>query len=198
MPLRILYRCARRSLGYRRKARRTELFLPLHRPQVRYGALESSGLPSGLVGDDRGWPSVHPRPSTSDAGRGQPHRLPSKGPHRQLAPASERRPGIPPGLAGLEHAGPFTRPDVHPDPHRDHLLRHQGPEDQMRSLTIRAPAVVFWGLLAAWGDGRVPGSWAAPASGGPMRTVGWRNDGSGRYPLASPPLEWSDRQNLLW
>jgi len=28
--------------------------------------------------------------------------------------------------------------------------------------------------------------------------VGWRNDGSGRYPGATPPLEWSETRNVLW
>ncbi len=29
-------------------------------------------------------------------------------------------------------------------------------------------------------------------------SVGWRGDGSGRYPLATPPLEWSDTKNIRW
>lgn len=32
----------------------------------------------------------------------------------------------------------------------------------------------------------------------PTQTIGWRNDGSGRYPLATPPLEWSETKNILW
>src|SRR5262249_8160795 len=28
--------------------------------------------------------------------------------------------------------------------------------------------------------------------------VGWRNDGSGRYPNAKPPSEWSSDKNVLW
>jgi outer membrane protein assembly factor BamB len=31
-----------------------------------------------------------------------------------------------------------------------------------------------------------------------LRTVGWRNDGSGRFPLATPPIEWSDTKNIVW
>lgn len=30
------------------------------------------------------------------------------------------------------------------------------------------------------------------------RALGWRNDGSGRYPLATPPREWSETKNILW
>lgn len=30
------------------------------------------------------------------------------------------------------------------------------------------------------------------------RSVGWRNDGSGRFSLAAPPLEWSDAHNIQW
>ncbi len=36
------------------------------------------------------------------------------------------------------------------------------------------------------------------ADPGTARTVGWRNDGSGHYPLATPPLEWSATKNILW
>ncbi|MGF1484966.1 MAG: PQQ-binding-like beta-propeller repeat protein [Opitutales bacterium] len=28
--------------------------------------------------------------------------------------------------------------------------------------------------------------------------IGWRNDGTGLYPEASPPLNWSDSENVLW
>ena len=28
--------------------------------------------------------------------------------------------------------------------------------------------------------------------------VGWRNDGSGHFPNANPPLEWSETKNILW
>lgn len=37
---------------------------------------------------------------------------------------------------------------------------------------------------------------AAPS--GASRVVGWRNDGSGRFPLATPPIEWSETKNVLW
>ena len=36
------------------------------------------------------------------------------------------------------------------------------------------------------------------ASAAPTRAIGWRNDGSGRYPLATPPREWSETKNILW
>ena len=35
-------------------------------------------------------------------------------------------------------------------------------------------------------------------SAAPPRLIGWRNDGSGRYPLATPPREWSATKNILW
>src|SRR5215831_11378663 len=28
--------------------------------------------------------------------------------------------------------------------------------------------------------------------------IGWRTDGSGRYPKAEPPLEWSTDKNVVW
>jgi len=30
------------------------------------------------------------------------------------------------------------------------------------------------------------------------QTTGWRNDGSGRYPVAAPPMEWSETKNIVW
>jgi outer membrane protein assembly factor BamB len=30
------------------------------------------------------------------------------------------------------------------------------------------------------------------------RTIGWRTDGTGRYPNAQPPLEWSTTRNVVW
>jgi outer membrane protein assembly factor BamB len=32
----------------------------------------------------------------------------------------------------------------------------------------------------------------------PADPIGWRGDGSGRYPSATPPLEWSETKNVLW
>jgi hypothetical protein len=29
-------------------------------------------------------------------------------------------------------------------------------------------------------------------------TIGWRTDGTGRYPDANPPLQWSSTQNVVW
>jgi hypothetical protein len=28
--------------------------------------------------------------------------------------------------------------------------------------------------------------------------IGWRTDGSGSYPKAHPPLEWSPTKNVVW
>src|SRR3989442_1045022 len=38
------------------------------------------------------------------------------------------------------------------------------------------------------------GSLAAPAGD----VIGWRADGSGTYPKAQPPLEWSPTKNVVW
>ena len=32
----------------------------------------------------------------------------------------------------------------------------------------------------------------------PERPVGWRGDGTGQYPGATPPLEWSETKNIAW
>ena len=37
---------------------------------------------------------------------------------------------------------------------------------------------------------------ALPARAG--NTIGWRTDGSGSYPDAQPPLEWSTTKNVVW
>src|SRR6516162_1068172 len=29
-------------------------------------------------------------------------------------------------------------------------------------------------------------------------TIGWRTDGTGCYPKAQPPLEWSTTKNVVW
>jgi outer membrane protein assembly factor BamB len=38
----------------------------------------------------------------------------------------------------------------------------------------------------------------APHVGQAQTTIGWRTDGTGRYPKAQPPLEWSTTKNVLW
>src|SRR5271165_230587 len=38
------------------------------------------------------------------------------------------------------------------------------------------------------------GTLPAPAG----EVIGWRTDGSGRYPKAQPPLEWSATKNVVW
>jgi outer membrane protein assembly factor BamB len=45
-------------------------------------------------------------------------------------------------------------------------------------------------------SGPSPGSSARAAP--PRHPQGFRGDGSGRFPEASPPLEWSSTRNLLW
>jgi outer membrane protein assembly factor BamB len=38
--------------------------------------------------------------------------------------------------------------------------------------------------------------WAGNSSAGEV--IGWRTDGSGSYPKAQPPLEWSTEKNVVW
>jgi hypothetical protein len=52
-------------------------------------------------------------------------------------------------------------------------------------VTIRASVFVLLGWLAT-----------GPAAGD--APVGWRNDGSGHFPTAKPPSEWSRDKNVLW
>lgn len=54
------------------------------------------------------------------------------------------------------------------------------------------------GLLLAW---LTCGGLAAAADSQPVAAdapVGWRGDGGGRYPAASPPAKWSAKDNVLW
>jgi outer membrane protein assembly factor BamB len=74
----------------------------------------------------------------------------------------------------------------------------------MTPAPIRTVVVVI-SFLAACGKAGNPSSpgnpqdaFAQSAPASPKQPVGWRNDGSGRYPLATPPLEWSDTKNILW
>jgi outer membrane protein assembly factor BamB len=53
--------------------------------------------------------------------------------------------------------------------------------------TSRARLVLVVALLAV-------GAFPALAA----MTIGWRTDGTGRYPSAQPPLEWSPTKNVLW
>jgi outer membrane protein assembly factor BamB len=60
-----------------------------------------------------------------------------------------------------------------------------------------AGGVLLLAALADCSNATDPGH-AASASAKPLQPVGWRNDGSGRFPLATPPLEWSDTKNVVW
>jgi outer membrane protein assembly factor BamB len=57
-------------------------------------------------------------------------------------------------------------------------------ENPMRKTT-------FAGLLVLIASGMV-----GPVAAEPP--VGWRNDGSGAFPTAKPPSEWSSEKNVLW
>src|SRR6516162_1155331 len=37
-----------------------------------------------------------------------------------------------------------------------------------------------------------------PTLSAPAEGIGWRTDGSGSYPKAQPPLEWSTAKNVVW
>ena len=52
------------------------------------------------------------------------------------------------------------------------------------TATLRVSAL----LLVAWAA-------SDAVAGAP---VGWRNDGTGRFPSATPPSEWSSDKNVLW
>jgi len=70
---------------------------------------------------------------------------------------------------------------------------HQGVVSMTRSKArprgqwITAPRVLFALALSSWmlSQARADGT-------------GWRTDGSGRYPKAEPPLEWSASKNVVW
>lgn len=67
-----------------------------------------------------------------------------------------------------------------------------------RSLVI----VLLSGLAAMTALGTAAQDNAPPASGeaGPsgQHPVGWRGNGSGRYPSAQPAAKWSAKENILW
>jgi len=68
---------------------------------------------------------------------------------------------------------------------------------QIRKLTRSATANRRWrwpGLVVLG----VACTICAAASAEPTEPVGWRGDGSGRYPLADPVTSWSSDQNILW
>lgn len=62
-------------------------------------------------------------------------------------------------------------------------LRFPGPRGRkippLRALLVAALSA--WLLTPVWADG-----------------IGWRTDGSGLYPKADPPLEWSRDKNVVW
>jgi outer membrane protein assembly factor BamB len=60
-----------------------------------------------------------------------------------------------------------------------------------------AGGVLLLAALADCSNATDPGH-AVSASTKPLQPVGWRNDGSGRFPLATPPLEWSASKNIVW
>jgi len=50
-------------------------------------------------------------------------------------------------------------------------------------------------LVAACGGGVAAAAESQPAA---ERPVGWRGDGTGCYPAATPPAKWSAKENVLW
>src|SRR5262249_2322812 len=165
-----------------------DVLAPLHRRHDGEGALEAAGVPLRPVDHGGGRPAVHPRLPARDARGGPTRRLPPEGADRKDPLAAQHGPELASGPAGLEHAGAVERTHVRPDAGRDHLLRHQRPPDEMMPMLERA-ATIAAALLLAWGGFEGTSS---------ARPQGFRGDGSGRYPGARPPLEWSATKNILW
>lgn len=67
-----------------------------------------------------------------------------------------------------------------------------------RFLLVAAIAI----LVALGGQAQTPerlsGSNGDSKAAAQPRTFGWRTDGTGRYPNAQPPLEWSTTKNVVW
>src|SRR5262245_44973654 len=81
--------------------------------------------------------------------------------------------------------GLIPRPAGTPRP--IHLARTPGNQTRAWGRAMKKRAVV----LALLG-------WAAACLAFADEPVGWRNDGSGRFPAAKPPSEWSSDKNVLW
>jgi outer membrane protein assembly factor BamB len=58
-----------------------------------------------------------------------------------------------------------------------------------QGLFIMTPRILFFGVLCI-------ASFLAPAIG--QESIGWRTDGSGRYPKADPPKAWGVDKNVVW
>ena len=67
-----------------------------------------------------------------------------------------------------------------------------------RMSARKSLALVVLAFLAACGSPSNVGKNHDSHTAAPKQVVGWRNDGSGCYPLATPPLEWSDAKNIRW
>src|SRR5258708_38663172 len=77
-------------------------------------------------------------------------------------------------------------------------------------LSLTVAAALVCGGLTAWGAQSAPAKGndkAPPGSPGfypsPVHPVGWRGDGTGQVPGATPPTTWSrgadgERKNILW
>ena len=87
---------------------------------------------------------------------------------------------------------------------RSHAQMHHAP---MRSAVAVIAAALYSGIGAASAGGAAPAG-TPPRLGAPdfrpsaERPVGWRGDGSGHFPGATPPLNWSYRDgkgtNIVW
>jgi len=75
---------------------------------------------------------------------------------------------------------------------------------QMRVVTLKL--LVAWMLMApAWSvraedNARqvTPPRGSAELAPSPSHPVGWRGDGGGQYPSATPALKWSAKENVVW
>ena len=74
----------------------------------------------------------------------------------------------------------------------------------LRSLLIVLVTSGLLGPAARSGLGEEPAAQATESMGSAAfrpsaeRPVGWRGDGSGRYPSADPVSRWSEKENVLW
>jgi outer membrane protein assembly factor BamB len=73
------------------------------------------------------------------------------------------------------------------------------PSSRMRALfslvSVLLLVVLFSGRLVRAADAPLGGAEVRPSV---ARPVGWRGDGSGHFPSASPVAKWSAKENVLW
>ncbi|MCY3018146.1 MAG: PQQ-like beta-propeller repeat protein [Planctomycetota bacterium] len=67
------------------------------------------------------------------------------------------------------------------------------------SIPLLLGVLIFVAVETPAADPSAPGLLGAPGfEPSPQQPFGWRGDGSGRFPGATPPLEWSLKKNVRW